>query len=122
MDVDSYTDESISILLSAKEAICEALGCNNAVSDTLVTKVMLGIFGNIPAFDQFFCRGFGVGVVNRKSLFRIRDFYERNMDVLNVTSVFTLDFQTGKETTRKYSQAKLIDMIGFMEGFVNFSK
>ncbi|MDD4287235.1 MAG: hypothetical protein PHN33_02685 [Candidatus Peribacteraceae bacterium] len=116
IDVDSYTNESISILLNAKEAICEALGCDNAVSDTLVTKVMLGIFGNIPAFDQFFCRGFGVGVVNRNSLFRIRELYERNTDVLNGVSINTLDFQTGKETTRRYSKAKLIDMVGFIEG------
>jgi len=35
-----------------------ALGEKNNPSDTLITKTMLGIFGNVPAFGHYFNKGF----------------------------------------------------------------
>ncbi len=53
VDVDSYTDENVELLLETGKAIREALGDGNKPSPTLVTKVMLGVYGNVPAFDRY---------------------------------------------------------------------
>lgn len=37
-------------------------------SDMLVTKVMLGVFGCVPAFDTYFKKGFGVSTFSKGSL------------------------------------------------------
>lgn len=59
IDVDNYTNGNIPLLLEAKEKVKQYLHGQGKVSDTLATKVMLGIFGNIPAFDSYFMKGFG---------------------------------------------------------------
>ena len=51
IDVADYDEENISLLLDCKQQIINALGKENKPSDTLVTKIMLGVFANIPAFD-----------------------------------------------------------------------
>ena len=62
VDVNCYTDDNVRLLLDAIRSIRRALndGTNN-VSDTLVTKIMLGVYGNVPAFDRYFMNGLGVG-------------------------------------------------------------
>jgi hypothetical protein len=116
IDVPNYDDEFISKLLQCKKDIIEALGVNNKPSDTLVTKIMLGVFGNIPAFDQYFRRSLGVYTVNKKSLLKVKDFYLKNKSDFDSFKIFTLDFETGMETKTKYTIAKYIDMFGFMDG------
>ncbi len=116
VDVDSYTEKHIDLLLTARNAIQEALGRENRPSDTLVTKIMLGVFGNVPAFDNFFRRGFEVGAITRKNLARVAEFYAHHKAVIDGTTICTFDFATGSETTRRYSKAKIVDMVGFMEG------
>ena len=44
IDVNNYTDENIEFLLNCKDDIVKALGKKNNPSDTLVTKIMLGVF------------------------------------------------------------------------------
>ncbi len=53
IDVDKYDDENINLLLNCKQQIVEVLGEMNKPSDTLITKIMLGVFANTPAFDQY---------------------------------------------------------------------
>lgn len=90
------------------------------MSDTLVTKIMLGVFGNIPAFDSNFtygCRVAGISATfGEKSLEQISRFYRQNADVIEKYRVPTLDFITGEQTSRRYTRAKVIDMAFFMEG------
>ena len=117
IDVDSYSNDNLSLLMDVKNTICACLGEENRASDTLVTKIMLGIFGNVPAFDSFFQRGFDVGAFNKKHLKRIADFYNHHRGAIDAISVHTLDFNTGKETRRKYPKAKVIVMVGFVEGW-----
>src|SRR3989344_4302517 len=81
IDADEYDEKNIDLLLNCKEEIIDALDRNNAETwDTLVTKIMLGVFANIPAYDAYFkkflknknyCQTF-----NKKSLVEINEFYK----------------------------------------------
>lgn len=119
IDVNKYTYDNINILLDCKKKIIESFG-KDKPSDTLVTKIMLGVFANVPAFDQYFRKSFrhlGVFTFNKKSLINIAEFYEQNKKELNSFEIFTLDFMTSEETDIRYTKAKLIDMCGFIEQF-----
>lgn len=48
IDVDNYNEENIALILDCKQQIIQALGKENKPSDTLITKIMLGVFANIP--------------------------------------------------------------------------
>lgn len=119
IDVDNYSEENIKLLIQCKEDIKKIF---DFATETLVTKIMLGVFGNIPAFDQYFIKWVGVNKVTEKSLKKIKRFYEENKDAIDSFDVKTLDFETLKETKIKYTKAKLIDMYGFMKGFEEASK
>lgn len=72
-------------------------------TNTLMTKVMLGVFGSVPAFDTFFVRGFrgetGRGLsFGRNALVAVDDFYQRHRVAIDAVTVFTLDAATGQPT------------------------
>ena len=77
---------------------------------------MLGVFANIPAFDQYFRKSLKVHSVNKKSLSKIKEFYEENKNIFDSFKIRTFDFLTSKETDIIYTRAKLIDMYGFIDG------
>jgi hypothetical protein len=85
-------------------------------SDTLVTKTMLGVFGCVPAFDRYFRIGFGCQTLCADALVRVGNFYMDHQAKIDARSVFTLDFDSGLDTKRRYSRAKITDMIFFQEG------
>jgi hypothetical protein len=85
-------------------------------TDTLVTKVMLGVFGCVPAFDQQFRRGSGQWSFGVRTLELLRDYYGLNRELIEESRVETLDFATGEPTSRRYTRAKVLDMIFFVEG------
>ena len=85
-------------------------------SDTLATKIMLGVYGNVPAFDSAFKLGFGVSTFGKAALGKIQKFYIENQDVIEKHRVPTIDFVSGEPTDRLYTRAKVIDMIFFIEG------
>lgn len=116
IDVADYDKENIALLLDCKQKIINALGKKNKSSDILVTKIMLGIFANIPAFDQYFRKSLKVYSVNKNSLLKIKKFYLENEDIFNSFKVYTFDFLTSNETNIIYTKAKLIDMCGFIDG------
>jgi len=66
IDVDNYTYENIQLLLGSKQVIIDALGEKNNPSDTLVTKIMLGVFANVPAFDQYVRKSLKINALNEK--------------------------------------------------------
>jgi len=118
IDLNSYSDASVSLLLEIYKHILSSLGENDEyASATLITKIMLGVFGNVPALDDNFCRGFGFSKYFSRTLLRkIADFYEANKKEFDKHRIKTIDFSTGIETNRYYTKAKLIDMVGFIEG------
>lgn len=113
VDADSYTEHNSDLVWEMTRQIRAALP---GASDILITKIMLGVFGCVPAFDTYFKKGFGAWTFGTKSLIRVGEFCRHNADVIDRHRVPTLEFDTGMETTRRYTRAKVIDMIFFIEG------
>ena len=114
IDIPDYRNAArMSLLLQFGSMIATSLQHD---SDTLKTKVMLGVFGNVPAFDQFFCPGLGVRSFCGKSLKKIAEFYDANGSEIDSYKIPTLDFLSGQPTGTLYPRAKIIDMIGYVEG------
>jgi hypothetical protein len=113
VDADRYTESNIDGLLEQARTIRGAIG---GMSDILVTKIMLGVFGSVPAFDTYFKRGFHVATFGPKALRKVGAFYKDNASVIDRYRVPTLDFLNGGETHRRYTRAKVIDMAFFIEG------
>jgi len=137
IDVDDYSDENIAIILGVYNSVKKSLVEKGRVHRTLVTKVLLGVFGFIPAFDAYFCESFkaiykhdpqdkelntkcAFTVVNRDSLKCIKSFYESNKEAIDslADSTYTFDYATGKKSQVKYTKAKIIDMYGFNKSFL----
>lgn len=116
IDVDNYNEKNIKLLLNCKQNIITALGKENNPSDTLVTKIMLGVFGNVPAFDTYFRKGCHLNSFNEKSLLKLKQFYAENKSDFKQFEIFTFDFFTSKNTDIRYTNAKLMDMYGFIRG------
>lgn len=114
IDADDYSDQACSVMFDVGRRVRAAFP--EGASDILVTKIMLGVFGCVPAFDSYFKKGFGVWKFGRKALDRVNRFYGENADVIERHRVPTIDFATGAPTERRYSRAKVIDMIFFVEG------
>jgi hypothetical protein len=114
IDADSYGEKEWTTLRDFAREIRVALP--DATSDILVTKILLGVFGNVPAFDTYFKKGSGLSLYGQGALRRVECFYRDNAGVIDRYRVPTLDFNTGAATSRTYSRAKVIDMIFFTEG------
>ena len=88
----------------------------NNLSYTLITKILMGTIGCVPAYDRYFIAGIknqkvATGSYNIKSILQLADFYERNESRLepvreNMT-VYDLP----------YPQMKMIDMGFWQIGF-----
>ena len=115
IDVDRYDDKNIHVLLDCKRELATRFG-KESPSDTLITKIMLGVFANVPALDIYVGRSLGVHTLNKNSLKTIHDFYLQHKRVFDSESIYTFDFLSGKQTDITYTKAKLIDMCSFMQG------
>ncbi len=84
----------------------------------LVTKIMLGVFGCVPAFDSFFVDTFKTHRFGHPALNKIHDFYDEHCDTIRAEArkAIVFDFWTGKKTSEQYKDAKVVDMIGFQNG------
>ncbi|BDZ68778.1 hypothetical protein [Methanobacterium ferruginis] len=122
IDVDTYTERNVEYLMDCKDKIKDAFG-ENKPSDTLITKIMLGVFANVPAFDNNFKNStINLKTFNKNSLIALKDFYEKNKTSIDSFKVKTIQFSKGNdiiETDILYTKAKLIDMYGFMDGMRN---
>jgi hypothetical protein len=120
IDAHCYTEDNLDILLDASKSIRAAFDSGKRPSDALVTKTMLGVFGNVPAFDSFVSNALGqlLGVrsFGRRSLRALAGFYETHREVIDRYRVPTLDFATGRDTSRHYPRAKVLDMAFWVEG------
>lgn len=120
IDVDSYPQEKYCIIDEYKkiESILKQI-MGKAPTVTLVTKIMLGIFGCVPAFDRYFTQTFnqlynGFYQCRDIELDYIYDFYTQHKVLLDdlSTNMYVINFE-GKPTSFTYKKAKLIDMFGF---------
>lgn len=109
-DIDNYSREALALHRRIKSAF------TFDASDILITKTILGVFGSVPAFDRYFCAGFGCSTMSRKSLHRVAQFYEANQATIDAINVATLDVVSGSSTARRYPAGKIVDMVFFVEG------
>lgn len=124
IDLDFYTDENIERILEIYKGIREKILKEEKHKDsTLITKIMLGVFGNIPAFDKFFlkgmksARGKGFTTVNKTNLKIIGDYYKENKEVFDKIKIECKSFENNNNNKiRIYPKAKLLDMVFFIEG------
>lgn len=121
VDVDSYTEGNISKLIECQKIIEKELKIDQKDKDILVTKIMLGVFGNVPAFDTYFKSGSNLGTFNRQALQQISVFYKKRKKIIDdeAKKIKTFEYQTGKNDSRQYTKAKIVDMIFFIEGYKN---
>jgi hypothetical protein len=114
LDVAGYDPAGVDLLMESRRRLRTAF--LEPPSDTLITKLLLGVFGCVPAFDRYFRAGLGVATFGRSSLQRMRAFYDVHAEAVEAGRVATIDFATGDPTSRRYTAAKVIDMVFFMEG------
>ncbi len=106
--IESITEEYKKIRLSVKgEEAPESL------SATLITKVLMGTLGCVPAYDRYFVKGIkayevSTGNYNSDSLLKLVDFYEEHYDRLEEVR------KKMKVYDLPYPQMKLLDM-GFWQ-------
>ena len=87
------------------------------VTDTLVTKVLLGTFGCLPACDRFFIAGFrnagfNYSRVNQNFVVQVLDFCRENLD----------DLRNARPSVKstggvRYPLMKLVDMYFWQIGY-----
>ena len=131
IDVNSY-NENIDKILKAYDGVEKCISSKeNKATLTLVTKIMLGVFGCIPAYDTNFKStftaiakmGFKNHELTEKSLNCIYEFYklhEPELETLRL-SCNVIDFN-GNCTDYKYTRAKIIDMYGFQKNLQRSAK
>lgn len=89
----------------------------NPVSDTLITKILMGTLGCVPAYDRYFIAGIknqkvATGNYNVKSVLMLAEFYERNAERLEINrrNMNGCDFS--------YPQMKMLDMGFWQIGYI----
>jgi hypothetical protein len=115
LDLDHYDTDGIDLVLQTVLDVRRALRPVEA-SDTLITKVMLGVFGCVPAFDTYFRKGFGVSTLSKGALRLVGALYRANAQIIDRLRTPTIDFATGQPSSRLYTRAKIVDMVFFIEG------
>lgn len=128
IDIDVYNNKNIDTILKVYGDIQNLIIKNNGNNRhiVLVTKIMLGVFGCIPAFDQYFSDTFreifknkyrcGFRSVDKKSLLCLKEFYDDNKASIDKLSINIIDFETGNSKSLLYKKSKIIDMYGFAKG------
>lgn len=124
IDVDNYNKgNNIEKLVQCSKDIKKLLNNNenNKASDTLITKIMLGVFGNVPAFDNYFKIGSKLGAFNKHSIGEINNFYINYKEIISkeAEKIKTFEYEDGIKSKRLYTKAKVIDMVFFMQGYNN---
>ena len=86
------------------------------VTDTLVTKILLGTLGCVPAYDKYFKDGLKKQSINpklsMKNYLKLITFYQNNKNEFNSILI-------GINNELKYPVMKLIDMYFWQIGFEN---
>ncbi|MFI8684685.1 hypothetical protein [Rossellomorea sp. NPDC077527] len=86
------------------------------VSDTLVTKIMLGVFGNVPAYDRYFKMGMALFdfnmQLNARSLKELANFHNEHVDEFSACRKLL------NSQDIHYTPMKLVDMYFWQIGYM----
>jgi hypothetical protein len=122
IDANCYSNSACGKLVATARGIQRALHYPDGAwpTDTLATKIMLGVLGSVPAFDSRVVNGLRTtgrtGSFGLRALQGIGRFYVDHQEVIERHRVPTLDVATGEPTQRRYTRAKVIDQVFFIEG------
>lgn len=121
-----HEEETVSLLQGCYADLSAALLPGGRRATTLVTKVMLGVWACVPAYDTYFQQTFrhlfaepkeksAFNTFSARSLGLLSDFYIEHQTVIDelASTTYTLDFDTLKPTGRTLTRAKIVDMVGF---------
>lgn len=91
-------------------------GLKSDLSFTLITKILMGTLGCVPAYDRYFIAGIknqkvATGNYNIKSVMQLVDFYENNTELLESVRAKM------KVEGIPYPQMKILDMGFWQLGF-----
>jgi len=129
VDLDNYNEKNIERMKEFYNDVKDYFKKENKdtkVSVTLITKILMGVYGCVPAVDDLFSKG-----VKKKSyklgskknfeniLWNIKDIYSEHKEVIDKKSkeVTTISFHTEKHTNIHYKKSKILDMIFWWEGY-----
>jgi hypothetical protein len=129
IDVDSYNTSTIRQICDAFAAVSALVLPDGQTAVTLTTKIMLGVFGCVPAYDTYFIGGMrtvfrgqrkaSFWQMSPRSLELLAQLYvdnQRAIDDLAATSK-TFRFAETSPTGLPLTKAKIIDMYGFDLGY-----
>ena len=131
IDADHYHESDVrALLLKTYSDLRQVLLPRGGRAVTLVSKVMLGVWGVLPSFDIYLIKGFrrladtpaersAFNQPSHRSLTLLGEFYLTHAaEIDRLTRRFTtVDFSTRHPTERHLTQAKVIDMFGFQSGY-----
>ncbi len=112
-DKDKYCKKVVNLYNGIYQSLPKYLNA----SETLVTKIILGVFGAFPALDQYFRKTFGYSEIETIAG-RVWEFYRQHQPYYNVINTFKIPVKSFnvQPTGLYYPVAKLIDMFGFTYG------
>ena len=86
-------------------------------TETLITKILMGIFGCVPAFDRFFKEGYKIFHGGKNISFNETGFEK----LQKIEQEVSPEFKT-QETKITYPKMKIIDMAFWQYGFEHYFK
>ncbi len=132
IDVDNYSvADNINKLMDLSDKMIKIFRFekgdveNGEISNILITKIILGITGSIPAYDRYFSIGLFSTTsrrLTRSSLEDISHFYKhykKEIDKFSFKENTLDEAQKGKKTNILYTKAKIIDMVGYIQGNID---
>lgn len=113
-EIMTLSDEIVA--LYEKETRLDESSEGNIASETLVSKIILGTIGCVPAYDRYFKQalrnsGIAVGAFSQQSLLQLAEFYHANKDEFEICR---------KEISAsgvEYPPMKVVDMCFWQVGF-----
>ena len=105
-----------------KSTYLELTNDTKNITDTLITKILLGVLGCVPAYDRLFKLGCKIKqitpytIFNKNSYASIIKFYKKENNQKKINDVQN---EIYKKTSLKYPIMKLIDMYFWTIGYEN---
>jgi hypothetical protein len=130
IDVDNYNAENMKRIVKIYDDLRDF--AEGHEYNTLVTKILLGVFGFVPAFDTYFKKGIR-SLSNCKNSFNkltmdclneVKQFYDDHKKEIDriQEKAFTTSFEDGEKTNIIYTKAKILDLYFFELGEQSMKK
>lgn len=122
IDLEDYNnEENMERIIEFKKSVQDKW-VNYNITDNLISKIMMGVYGCVPAFDNYFVKGarkygYEMGKFENR-LKEVNRVYNNHSKTLDSIEIKTLNFRT-KEVNKRdvfYTKAKILDMIFWRKG------